>query len=154
MEYQATAKYVRSSTRRVRLVADAIRKMNPATSLQYLDVTTKYAAEPLAKVIRSALANARQANANMTSLRFKRIEVMGGPFLKRMRAVSRGQGHGYKKRMTHICVVLSDSNEQSVKNVKVSDKKVVIVDKKQEKPAEIKLKTEKKSVKTKASKKE
>jgi ribosomal protein L22 len=44
MEYQATAKYVRSSTRKVRLVADSIRKLTPARAIEMLALTPKQAA--------------------------------------------------------------------------------------------------------------
>src|SRR5687768_8271500 len=99
MEYQATSKYIRQSTRKLRLVADAIRKHTPAAALVQLAHMPKRASGPLADVIKSAIANAKQKNANVEALRFAKIEVMGGPGMKRWRAVSRGQAHGYKKRM-------------------------------------------------------
>jgi large subunit ribosomal protein L22 len=109
MEYQATAKYIKMSTRRMRLVADSIRALPPQHALDFLAQTVKLAAKPMAKTIASAIANAKQKQANVDTLVFKEIEVMGAPFMKRWRAVSRGQGHGYKKRMTHIRVVLTDT---------------------------------------------
>ncbi len=108
MEYEATAKYIRMSTRKLRLVAGSIRQISPASALVALDRMPKFAAEPIASVIRSVFANAKQKQAKEEALRFKTIEVMGGPAMKRFRAVSRGQGHAYKKRMTHIRVVLTD----------------------------------------------
>lgn len=108
MEYTATSKYIRSSTRKVRLVADAVRPLTPVAALSYLAQLPKAAAEPLGKVIASSLANAKQKQANVDTLRFKIIEVMGGPMMKRFRPVSRGQAHSYKKRMTHVRVVLTD----------------------------------------------
>ncbi len=108
MDYEATAKYIHMSTRKLRLVADSIRQFSPASALVALDHMPKFAAEPIASVIRSVLANAKQKQAKEEMLRFKTIEVMGGPAMKRFRAVSRGQAHAYKKRMTHILVVLTD----------------------------------------------
>ncbi len=108
MEYQATSKYVHTSTRKVRLVADSIRKLTPAKALQLLAVTPKQAAKPMSQVITSALANAKVKGAKPESLTFKQIEIMGGPMMKRWHAVSKGMAHGYKKRMTHIRVVLED----------------------------------------------
>ena len=108
MEYQATTKYVRVATRKVRLVADSIRKMTPAAALLSLTNATKSAAEPLAKTIASAVANAKQKGVEESALTFKKIEIMGGPAMKRFQAVSRGQAHAYKKRMTHIRIVLED----------------------------------------------
>lgn len=115
MEYQATAKYVRSATRKVRLVADSVRRLAPTVALAQLAAMPKSAARPLALVLASALDNAKQKQADLESLKIKIIEVMGGPVMKRWHAVSRGQAHGYKKRMTHIRVVLTDQQKEKVK---------------------------------------
>lgn len=112
MEYQATSKYVRESTRKVRLLADSIRKLSPAAALSQLELMPKGAAKPLGKVVASAIANAKQKQVKVESLSFKIIEVMGGPVMKRWHAVSRGQAHAYKKRMTHIRIVLTDVGEK------------------------------------------
>jgi large subunit ribosomal protein L22 len=77
-------------------------------ALAKLVVTSQAGASPLAKAIASALANATQKQADGGALKFKTIEIMGGPAMKRFRAVSRGQAHSYKKRMTHIRVILTD----------------------------------------------
>jgi large subunit ribosomal protein L22 len=112
MEFQATTKYVRVSTRKVRLVADSIRKLTPAAALTSLTHTPKAAAEPITKTIASAVANARQKGIEEGTLRFKTIEIMGGPVMKRWHAISKGQAHAFKKRMTHIRVVLTDSSKE------------------------------------------
>lgn len=111
MEYQATAKYIHSSTRKVRLLADSVRKLTPTAALAQLANMPKAAALPLYKVMASALANAKQKNVKEDSLKTKRIEVMGGAVMKRWHAVSRGQAHPFKKRMTHIRVVLEDGGD-------------------------------------------
>lgn len=108
MEYQATAKYIRSGTRKVRLVADAIRKMRPKQALDALSAMSHQAAKPLYKVIASAVMNAEAKQADTDKLEFKSIEIMGGPVMKRWHAASRGMAHGYKKRMSHIRIVLKD----------------------------------------------
>lgn len=113
MEYQATTKYVRSSTRKVRLVADSIRKMTPVAALLSLSHTPKEAAQPMIKTISSAVANAKQKGIDEAILRFKTIEIMGGPVMKRWNAVSRGQAHAFKKRMTHIRVILTDDKKET-----------------------------------------
>jgi large subunit ribosomal protein L22 len=108
MDYQATSKYIRTSTRKLRLIADAIRSIAPSDALVQLANMPKEAADPMAKVVASVLSNAKQRNANEQDLKFKTIEVMGGPAMKRFHAVSRGQAHSYKKRMTHVRIVLTD----------------------------------------------
>lgn len=112
MEYKATAKYVHMSTRKVRLVADAIRGLHAEKALVSLLATPKFAADPLSRVIKSAIANAKQKNVASESLILKHIEIMGGPVMKRWRAVSRGTPHGYKKRMTHIRVILEENEKK------------------------------------------
>ena len=109
MEYSATAKYIHVSTRKVRLIADSVRKLSPALALAQLAHMPKAAAEPLGKAIASAIANAKQKNANVETLKMKSIEVMGGAGMKRWHAVSKGQAHPFKKRMTHIKIVLMDT---------------------------------------------
>ncbi|MCX8008455.1 MAG: 50S ribosomal protein L22 [Patescibacteria group bacterium] len=108
MEYTATAKYIHMSTRKIRLVADSIRSLSPKEALHMLGFIQKKAAKPLAQVIASAIANAKAKGVNEDGLHFKTIEIMGGPIMKRWRAVSRGMAHSYKKRMTHIRVILED----------------------------------------------
>ncbi len=112
MDYQATAKHIHTSTRKVRLLADTVRPLSPVVALSQLASMPKAAALPLSKVIASALANAKQKNANVETLKMKQIEVMGGAAMKRWHAVSKGQAHPYKKRMTHIRVVLTDEGEK------------------------------------------
>lgn len=108
MEYEATTKYVRVSTRKVRLVADSVRKLSPVAAIAALSQMTKAAAVPLTKTIASAIDNAKQKGIGEDTLRFKTIEIMGGPAMKRWHAVSRGQAHAFKKRMTHIRIILED----------------------------------------------
>ncbi|OGG04995.1 hypothetical protein A2Z33_06930 [Candidatus Gottesmanbacteria bacterium RBG_16_52_11] len=107
MKFQATAKYLRISTRKVRLVADSIRRMPAEVARQQLERMPRRAAKMISGVLASAMANAKTANAG-SQLMIDEIEVMGGPAMKRWRAVARGSAHGYKKRMTHIRIVLSD----------------------------------------------
>jgi large subunit ribosomal protein L22 len=112
MEYQATSKYIRTSTRKLRLIADAIKQLSPRVALAQLSAMPKSGAKPMADVVASALANAKQKQAKEDGLVFKIIEVMGGPVMKRWHAVSRGQAHPFKKRMTHVRVVLMDTGEK------------------------------------------
>jgi large subunit ribosomal protein L22 len=117
MQYEATAKHIHISTRKLRLLADSVRRLTPSAALAQLVHMPKSAAGALAKVMASAVANAKQKNAQEEQLRIKIIEVMGAGGMKRWHAVSRGQAHAYKKRMTHVRVVLSDDvpeNKQAV----------------------------------------
>lgn len=127
--YTSTQKYLIMSPRKIRLVAELVRKMKPLDAVEKLPFVQKRAGEVMAKVIKSALANARVQGATDTDLVFKEIQIGEGPRLKRGRAASRGRWHGFKHRMSHIRVVL------------VSGRKVKTVE------AEVAKKEEKKEVK-------
>ncbi len=110
MEVKATAKYQRTSPRKLRLMTQAIKGLSVRESLIYLEQTAKSAALPLRKVISSALANAKH-NHNLAeeTLKIKKIEIQEGPIYKRIRPVSRGRAHSIKKRTAHLMVVLEGS---------------------------------------------
>jgi large subunit ribosomal protein L22 len=122
MDYQATAKYIRTSTRKMRLIADAVRPLSPVAALVALSHMPKLAARPLLNVFSSAVANAKQKGVAGEALSTKRIEIMGGPSMKRWHAVSRGQAHSYKKRMTHIRVVLTDESMKALASPRGGEK--------------------------------
>ncbi len=129
MEYKATQKFLVMSPKKIRSVTYAIRAMRPADAVERLPFVSRRAAEPLAKVIKAAIANAKMQGAKEEDLIFKEIQIGEGPRLKRGRPRSRGMFHPYKKRMSHIRVVLttrksegpstnSQTNRNKTKNVK------------------------------------
>ena len=106
MEYRTIQKNISSSPRKLRLVADMVRSMTPEQALETLSFTQKAAAKPLAKAIKTSLANAQKKE----NLSFKKIEINEGSKLKRYRVGTAGRGRGrpYKKRMSHIKIILTD----------------------------------------------
>lgn len=108
MEYTGTAKYVHMSPRKIRLLADSIRGMEIESVLSQLRATNQPVAKLCVKVIGSVVANAKNKQADILKLWIKTIDVMEGPVMKRWHAVSRGMAHPYKKRMSHIKIILSD----------------------------------------------
>lgn len=135
MEYKTIQKFVVESPRKLREVAGVLRKskLNPSEALDRLALVGKRAAITLRKAVAVAIANAKQLNVNPETLIFKEILINDGPVLKRFRAGSRGRAKPYKKRMSHIRIVLM-TKEQSVKEIepegKVKQKKEVGVTKK------------------------
>ncbi|MBI1863791.1 50S ribosomal protein L22 [Candidatus Woesebacteria bacterium] len=109
-DYTSTQKFVRISPRKVRLVTDAIKDMKPMDAIEVLPLTAKRAALPVLKVIKTAIANAVSQGANQKNLYFKEIQVGEGPRLKRGNPASRGMFKPYKKRMSHIRVVIFEKN--------------------------------------------
>jgi large subunit ribosomal protein L22 len=112
MEVQAIAKFVKRTPRKARLVADAVKGMKVGDALAFLEFSPKHAAMDLAKVIKSAAANAEHNfNLNRDDLVLKLLLVDEGPTMKRGRPVSRGMQHGYFRRTCHITAVVEDQPE-------------------------------------------
>jgi len=115
MEIIAQTKSVRISPRKVRLVADAVRKLSVEQALQALAVVKKRGSLVIEKTLRSALANAvNNKNLSEESLFIKAIDVTEGPALKRFHASTRGRVHPFKKKSSHIRVVLAEKVSKPV----------------------------------------
>ncbi len=111
-EVRATAKYVRMAPRKVRLVVDQIRNKSVDKALELLQFNTRAAAEPVAKVLRSAIANAENNNG----LRSENLQIVSayvdeGPTLKRIRPRSKGSASRINKRTSHITIVVAPRKE-------------------------------------------
>jgi len=107
MEVTAVAKNIRVSSQKLKPMVDAIKKLEPQKALATLSLISKSASKPLAKVIASAISNAKHNfGLKEESLKFKKIEIGKGRTLKRYRAASRGRVHQILKRTTNIKVVL------------------------------------------------
>ena len=119
---KAFTKGAKVSTRKVRLVADAIRNQSVTDALRVLSVTPKHGAYVLEKAINSAVANSKMS---ADQLIIAQLIVNEGQFLKRFRASTRGRIHPYKKRTTHITVVLKEKEKkvQPVKKVEEGENK-------------------------------
>src|SRR5437870_13799484 len=109
MEVQAKAKWVRTSDRKVRLVARTLRNLPVSEALVACSSMPKAAARDVAKVIRSAQANAEN-NFNLVKddLVIKDIRVEPGPMLKRGQPRAMGRLYSIFKRTSHITAVVED----------------------------------------------
>jgi len=116
MEVQAISRYIRISPRKMQLLAREVHSMAPATAASMLTHLNKNGAQALKKLIESALTNAKAKELQAAQLKFKHIEVVSGGAMKRFRAVSRGMAHTYKKRMSHVRVVLTDEKAVAAKD--------------------------------------
>lgn len=111
MEVQALAKSVKVSPRKVRLVADAIRNKGIDDAFRILFLSEKRAAIVLMKTLRSAVANAtNNAKLDRENLMIRSVLVNEGQVMKRFRPSTRGRVHPYKKRGSHIKIVLGERN--------------------------------------------
>lgn len=107
---------VKTSTRKVRIVADSIRGLSLGEAQDALSVIDKRGAHDLEKALNSAVANAvNNANLQKSDLVIKTIDVNEGTFLKRFRPSTRGRVHPYKKRTSNIRIVLEDKTMPEAK---------------------------------------
>ena len=112
-EASAYLKYARISPRKMQIVLDLIRGKQVGVAGAILKHTPKSASEPLAKLLKSAIANAAQ-NHQMEDpelLYVAQCFATPGPVLKRMRPVSKGRGFRILKRTSHVTIVLKEREE-------------------------------------------
>src|SRR5690348_8592845 len=109
MEAKATARYVRMAPRKVRFVMDTIRGKYAHEALDILKFTTNHAADEIANVLRSAIANAENNHGMDTDfLKIARCYVDGGPTMKRVQPRAQGRAYRILKRTSHITVVVEE----------------------------------------------
>ena len=112
MRVSATAKYVRISARKVRLVTDVIVGRPVEEAAAILRFMPNAAARDVAKVLRSATANAEN-NFNLTAdeLHVESAVANEGPTLKRIRPRAQGRAFQILKRTSHITVSVADRGD-------------------------------------------
>lgn len=106
------------SPRKVRLVIDVIRGTSVAEAETRLTFLKKGAAEPVLKLLRSAIANAtHNFHLQKEDLFVKTITADGGPTIKRARPRAFGRSAPIRKRTTHINIVLASKSAVTEKPV-------------------------------------
>jgi large subunit ribosomal protein L22 len=114
MEVRARLSNVRMGARKARLVADLVRGRPCHEALAILAASPRRAAAPIAKLIRSALANAeernarRQAGLELDSLYVKQILIDQATHMWRIRPRAMGRATWVRKHQSHIRVVLDE----------------------------------------------
>lgn len=140
----AESKNVKISPRKVRLVADAVKKHEIKLALAELSILDKRAAKPLKKTIESAIANAvNNLKLNKDELFIQEINVVEGITYKRYHFAGRGRTRPYKKRSSHIRVVLGTNTKPEVKEIKEPKKEETIEAKKEVKKVSKRKETKK-----------
>jgi large subunit ribosomal protein L22 len=109
-EAVAHLKFARMGPRKLRRVADAIRGKTVREALVLLQFAGVFASEPIAKLLKSAVANAEN-NHDMSSdgLFITRITVDGGPgggFTKRLDPRAQGRAAFKRKRLSHVTIAV------------------------------------------------
>lgn len=114
MEITAFTKAATVAPRKVRIVADSIRKLKLEEALRTLAFLEKRGSNVLEKTLRSAVANAKNRNVSEETLVIKSIDVLEGPPFKRFHPSTRGRVHPYKKRTSHIRITLEGNEPKEV----------------------------------------
>jgi large subunit ribosomal protein L22 len=109
----AHLRFFRTAPRKLRRVADAIRGKGVREALVLLKFADVYAADPIEKLLRSAVANAgNNHDMNVDELYISRITVDGGPggrFTKRIDPRAQGRAAFKRKRLSHVTVIVTES---------------------------------------------
>ncbi len=109
MKARATARYIRQSPYKVRRVLDLVRGLPVDEARVVLEFTNRRAAEPISKVLESAVANAEHNHAlDAEELTIAEAFADEGPTLKRYRPRARGRATRIRKRTSHITIVVGD----------------------------------------------
>jgi large subunit ribosomal protein L22 len=109
MEVVATAKWIRTTARKARLVTATVEGLPVAEALVILRFTPRAAAHDVANVIKSAAANAEHNyNLDVSTLRVARVEVEAAAIIKRFRPKPRGMAGSIFKRTAHLRAFVTD----------------------------------------------
>lgn len=113
MKVKAHARYVRQSPYKVRVVLDLVRGLPVEEAQHVLRLTPRAAAQPVSKLLASAVANAEHNHAlDADELFVSEAFANEGPTLKRWRPRARGRASQILKRTSHITIVVSEKNEK------------------------------------------
>ena len=108
-QFQVELNYLRVAPRKVRLVADIVRGRSVQEALDRLSFSKVSSALDIAKLIRSAVANAdRKGGVDVDTLMVRTIYVDQGPTLRRSLPRARGSASRINKKTSHITVILGE----------------------------------------------
>ncbi len=113
MEAMAKLRYARVAPRKARKVMDLVRGQDVGEAINILKFLPQHASFLIEKVLRSAIANAKQKNiGDVDELKVAEAFVDQGPALKRFKAGPMGRAMTRKKYMSHITMVLAPKDSK------------------------------------------
>ncbi len=105
----AKLSYARVSVQKACFVLDAIRGKDAQTALAIVTYNPRYASELIAKLLKSAIANAENNNGlSANNLYVAECYANKGPTMKRIQPRAQGRAYRIEKRMSHITIVLDE----------------------------------------------
>jgi large subunit ribosomal protein L22 len=127
MEIKAKLNHLRITPRKVRLIADFIRNISIKEAKTKLKFIPNRAAEPVLKLLKSAIANAQNNfNVKEDDLYIKRIMVNQDTPFKRWFPISRGRSFPILKRACHIELVLGAKEDAKLEKIKQEAEKPTV----------------------------
>lgn len=111
MAFEAKHRFARIAPRKARLIMDLIRGRDVDDALTILRFSKQRASVMVEKVVRSAVANAGELEAQTDNLFVATARVDAGPIIKRFQPKDRGKAHPIKKRTSHLIVELDEREE-------------------------------------------
>ncbi len=106
--WTATHRFARIAPRKARLVIDMIRGQRCDEAVEQLGFNPRRSAMLIRLVLKSAMVNADEAEADMARLVVSEARVDGGPYFRRWRPKDRGRAHPIAKRTSHIIVTVTE----------------------------------------------
>lgn len=107
-QWVATHRFARISPRKARLVIDMIRGMNCNEATDLLRFNHRRVSGLIAAVLKAAMVNADEQEADMKRLYITEARIDGGPYMRRYRPKDRGRAHPIAKRTSHIMVKVTE----------------------------------------------
>ena len=105
-KWTACHRFARIAPRKVRVLLDILRGRRCDDAMAQLQFNPRRGAKMLQVVLKSAMANADEAEADMHRLFVRAAFVDGGPYYRRWRPKDRGRAHPIAKRTSHITLEL------------------------------------------------
>lgn len=129
---RASIRNLRITPRKVRLVSNVVRGVSVNTALAQLQMIRARGAEPIIKLLKSAVANAKNRNLNPERMVVESITVTSGPMLKRSLPRARGRATLIQKKSSHVNLVLAESNKAEGRKFMIYEKPKAVKTKKAE----------------------
>lgn len=119
MESLTYLRNIKLAPKKMRMVLDTIKKLEPNVALDYLMYTPTKEAKIYYKAIHSAISNAKLTlKVNADVLQFKLFTIEEGRALRRYKSGARGSVRPIKRRYSHIKIILIENPEQKIETKK------------------------------------
>ena len=147
----ANVRYLRMAPRKVRLIGNIIKRMHVNEAEAQLLTHARRAAEPMLKLLRSAIDNAKKNGLDISKTIVKEVRTDKGPMLKRFMPRAQGRATPIHKHTSHVILLLQESEKMVPSRfVAARKEKKSLKHEHEHAPAKKKAEKEKKDVETKS----